>query len=282
LWSNAGATDRDLSDFFVIRTVTILEVFTRRNIGELIDHAKQFSDRAVEISKHIKMDFALVRDVQGRAITIGDVIAHSVPVNSFGQIISCFDALLGESVRPLLSRAVDRFAVECEDKPNVPIIEDFDTLARTLSRLFEIRHIVCHEMPRFPVYENSEVGACISASTQFARALEEVLTFARFGLVPLTQTDTNIAAGQELAQAENEMNSVLAEVEHRAGDCSEWIECLRDAQQKWLAFRTAQCEFETYLNRGGSIRPLRWANCAANLTIMRSEALRKWLDDADR
>jgi len=49
-------------DFYVIRTVTLLEVFTRRNLAATIDHDRTFTDRAIEFSKHVKIDFALVKD----------------------------------------------------------------------------------------------------------------------------------------------------------------------------------------------------------------------------
>jgi hypothetical protein len=59
-------------DLYIIKAVTLLEVFTRRNIAELIDHGSEYTNRAVELSKHFKMNFGLVRDVQGRVITLGD------------------------------------------------------------------------------------------------------------------------------------------------------------------------------------------------------------------
>lgn len=143
---NAGSSESE-PDFYIIRLVTLLEVFARRNIGELIDHSRLYTDRAVELSKHFKMDFELLRDIQGRAITLGDIVAHSVPINAFSQIISYFETLLDKPVRPLLSAAVDRWSVEIEGKPSEPILRDFDRAASTLTRLFEIRHIVCHELP---------------------------------------------------------------------------------------------------------------------------------------
>jgi hypothetical protein len=155
----------------------LLEVLTRRNIAALIDHREEYIDRAVDLSKHFKLDLAFVRAIQGRTITIGDIVAYNVPVNSFGQIIGYFDTLLGKSVRPLLVGAVDRWAAEIGEKiagplraagvselseelgkmaPG-PIIRDFDALAVRLTRLFEIRHVLCHELPAKPLYSVNEI-----------------------------------------------------------------------------------------------------------------------------
>jgi hypothetical protein len=92
-----------------------LEVFTRRNLADLIDHNRLFTDRAIELSKNIKIDFALVRDIQGRTITLGDILAHSVPINSLGHIAGCFETVLGKSLRPLLETIVDRWDVSQSD-----------------------------------------------------------------------------------------------------------------------------------------------------------------------
>jgi hypothetical protein len=205
-------------DFYVIRAVTLLEVSTRHNIAALIDHGEQYVNRAVELSKHLKIDLALVRAVHGRMITIGDIVAHNVPLNSFGQIIGYFDTLFGRPIRPLLEAAIDRWAVEIGQKiaaevrpllegANVQwaddidkmaagtIIDDFDSVAACLSRLFEIRHILCHELPTKPIYELREIGEFLDSAFRFAKATEEVLTFEKFGLVPFTQADMNIDAG---------------------------------------------------------------------------------------
>src|SRR6185312_15128577 len=55
-----------MPDFYIVRAVTLLEVFTRRNLAALIDEDRKFTDRSIDLSKHVKIDFALLRDIQGR------------------------------------------------------------------------------------------------------------------------------------------------------------------------------------------------------------------------
>ena len=152
-WEKGGKGLDSVPDFYLIRAVTILEVSTRQEMARLIDHRKDFTERAVELSKNFKMDFATVREIQGRAITLGDIVSHSVPVNAFGQVLDYFETLLGKPLRPLLVSAVDRFRTEIEKEPAEPIIPDFDSIRGRLARLFEIRHILCHELPEKAVYQ---------------------------------------------------------------------------------------------------------------------------------
>jgi len=172
-WTKTGKSEGSTPDFYVIRAVTLLEVFTRGNIAELIDHGTEYANRAIQLSKDLKMDFALVQGIQGRAITLGDIVAHSVSVNSFGQMLGHFETLLDKKpLRTLLVGAVDRWAAEVLQKPSTPIISDFDVLARSLTRLFEVRHIVCHETPRKPVYSAGDVDGFLNGAIQFTKALE--------------------------------------------------------------------------------------------------------------
>jgi hypothetical protein len=84
------------------------------------------------------MDFALFQGIQGRVITLGDIVAHSVSVNSFGQMLRHFETLLDKKpLRPLLASALIDGLLHSRTPP-APIITDFDVLARSLTRLFEV------------------------------------------------------------------------------------------------------------------------------------------------
>jgi uncharacterized protein YecT (DUF1311 family) len=290
-WTGTGKSEGSTPDFYVIRAVTLLEVFTRANIASLIDHGTEYGDRAIELSKNLKMDFALVQGIQGRAITLGDIVAHNVSVNSFGQMLGHFETLLDKKpLRPLLASAVDRWATEIEKKPSTPIINDFDVLARRLTRLFEVRHILCHEAPEKPAYAVGEVEGFLDEAIRFTKALEEVLTFEMFGLTPLTQAEMSAAAGENLGKKEEELNHLLTEIRAKVGIADDarsrraaprtdgsWLQSFDDAQGKWLSYRNAQCDFATYPVRLGSIRPTFWAGHAAELTEIRIAQLRSWL-----
>jgi uncharacterized protein YecT (DUF1311 family) len=286
-WQSSDRSSTAFPDFYLIRAVTILEVATRQQMASLIDHSKEYTDRAIEISKNIKMDFATVRDVQGRAITLGDIVAHSVPVNSFDQVLAYFEKLLGKPIGPLLASAVDRWITRIEGKPPKPIIPDYDQMARSLNRLFEIRHILCHELPQKPVYATEEVGAYLDSAQRFSKALEETLTFEKFGLVPLSMIEIKEEAGRKLKEAERELKELLAKVhvflERRDKSPKppgleevSLASCLEDAQAKWLEFRSASCDTVAGLYLGGTIMGFIWSSEAIRLTKSRTQELREW------
>ena len=80
-------------------------------------------------------------------------------------------------------------------------------------------------------------------------------------------------AGKEYQKTDAELNAVykqlmasLSDREHQAS--------LRAAQQAWLKYRDANCEFEAFENRGGTIYPLVYTSCLAAVTRARTKELR--------
>jgi uncharacterized protein YecT (DUF1311 family) len=202
--------------------------------------------------------------------------------------------LLGKDIVPLLTIAVDRYASIRSSIPATPIIEDFGDLAARMVRLYELRHILCHEVPTKPVYQASEVFGFLDAAERFSKALEEVVIFEKFGLVPLDQTSMNIAAAKDLKIIENQLAELFALIRSRAEErgkniyqvqdprapqqsLSEWIKLLEESQEKWLAYRNLFIEFTTYQYLGGTIRPTLWDSQAKTMTESRIAELRSWL-----
>jgi uncharacterized protein YecT (DUF1311 family) len=288
-WHKSTQDDNSTPDFYVIRAVTILEVSARQEMSSLIDHKKQFTDRAIDLSKNIKLDFSIAKNIQGRAITLGDIVAHSVSINSFSQIIEHFGTLLGKPLCPLLMSVVDRWPTEIEEEPSEPIISDYDGLDKRLNRLFQIRHILCHEIPEKPVYSVEEVTGFLDDAYSFSKALESALRFEKYGLTPLTQSGMNIAAEEKLKNTQADLDCLMSKIRAYLANCDSehadfmpseinLLPCINEAQDKWAAYRKANSDFMASIYSGGSIMPLVWADTAAEMTTSRIKELQAWFD----
>jgi len=84
-WHNQLKGIDPTDELIPIRIVTILEVFLRHWIEELIDRGAPYVERAAKLKVDVKYDFAIARSLQGGSITLGLLIAHSL---SFSQIES--------------------------------------------------------------------------------------------------------------------------------------------------------------------------------------------------
>jgi uncharacterized protein YecT (DUF1311 family) len=276
-WLESRSAPGSIPDWYLIRAVTLIEVFTRAWVAQIVDHGPPYNENAVALSKNLKIDYDLLHAISGRTITLGDVIAHSVSVNNLDGILYCLESLIQKPLRPLLEAAVDRWAVEVEGEKSIPIIGDFSDTCRLLARMFEVRHILCHELPKTEVFQVAEIEPLLAAATRFTHAAEECLAQELFGTVPLTQTDMNIRALEELEAVDKVMDRLLSDLRERRGD-ERARELLEDSQKAWLVFRERQCALRADPEEFATINPLLRANEATSLTKERIRQLRWYLE----
>jgi uncharacterized protein YecT (DUF1311 family) len=88
----------------------------------------------------------------------------------------------------------------------------------------------------------------------------------------------NDCQNREYKKSDAELNTVYKQVMAKLNDEGERA-ALRAAQQAWIKFRDAECEFESYENKGGTIYPLVYNGCLTALTRERTKQLREMLKD---
>lgn len=80
-------------------------------------------------------------------------------------------------------------------------------------------------------------------------------------------------AGKRYKQADDELNmvyrSLMSKLDNEGHQTS-----LKTAQQAWLKYRDSHCEFESYLNRGGTIYPVVLTECMTSITTARTKELK--------
>jgi uncharacterized protein YecT (DUF1311 family) len=79
-----------------------------------------------------------------------------------------------------------------------------------------------------------------------------------------TQTDMNLCVGKRLKAADDKLNATYRALAAKVS--KEGGEQLKKTQRAWLAWRDAQCEFDTMSTRGGSIHSMVQALCIEDLT----------------
>jgi len=97
-----------------------------------------------------------------------------------------------------------------------------------------------------------------------------------------TQVDMNECQGREYKKADAALNAVYKQLMAKTQDDAGELAALKAAQQAWIKFRDADCEFESYENKGGTIYPLVYSGCLTTLTQERTKQLRQLLNDRSR
>lgn len=92
-------------------------------------------------------------------------------------------------------------------------------------------------------------------------------------LAAQTQSATNASAAREARTADQALNAQFRAANARLSPASRLL--LRNAQRNWIAFRDAQCTFETSGVQGGSARAVIQARCLKALSQQRTRQLER-------
>jgi len=266
-------------EFIPIRLVTTLEVFLRGVISELINEKDEYFERGEKLTKGAKIDLAFAAHVNRHELSIGDFVAHAVSLNSVDAVFSVLDSLL-DGFPAKLQVAHPRWSEDVDKWPQPPIIDDYSSMVSSLARLYEVRHVLAHELPLTHVLDPEEVRDFAAAAKAFITATDWVVVEALHGAVPRTQTLMNISAGDKLRQEEARLAEKLSEVEALKGID---VSALNVLQERWEEWADAQASLVASQVEGGSMYPMIWASEKTALTRDRREQLtrltREWMDN---
>ena len=266
---SVGDVSSQFVEFVPIRLVTILEVFLRDVISELIDGGEAYFERGERLAKGAKIDLTFAAHVDRRELTIGDFVAHAVSVNGADGVVSVLDTLL-ENFVPKLRKAHPRWSEDRATWPLPPIINDYDRMMASLARLYEVRNVLTHELPSSPIFKPAEVVLLAASAREFIEATDWLVVEALHGDVPRTQASMSANAGDVLREEEAKLAALLSEVTGLDGIDHE---ALHDLQAAWATWANAQANLVASQFEGGTIYPMIWASEKAELTRERVDQL---------
>jgi uncharacterized protein YecT (DUF1311 family) len=89
-----------------------------------------------------------------------------------------------------------------------------------------------------------------------------------------TTAEMRDCAGKEYKQADAELNKAYKQVMSKLDDEGHQA-ALKIAQQAWIKYRDTNCEYESYLNQGGTAYSVVHTGCLTRMTKERTAALRQ-------
>jgi uncharacterized protein YecT (DUF1311 family) len=263
-------------DYVPIKLVTILESFTRSWITEIIDAGEPYITRAAVLARSgFKIDYAMAQALVGAKITFGELVSHGLSVNSLADLDAAFRPLLDDGLFRLVDGIVDRWDTLLSTEPVLPIITNLEEVKRSISDLFEVRHILVHELPFSLVLYPAQATEWIEAVVSFTRAGDEVFSNMLYGNYPLTQQEMNREASERAAAAEEELKQVIASIDPENRD-----EELQSVQDAWERFRELACVWRSDLGKPSAepMAPMLYAGEYETITRDRAKQLRLFDD----
>lgn len=251
--------------YFPVALVTLIEVFVRSAIKDLIDHGSPFVERASELAKSGRFDFATISALYGRKVTLGEILSHFASLNSFAAINATVGTLIGSDFVKALASVQD--ALERKNSPDAPaVIDDIGVLCRGLDSLFQFRHIAVHEVAEKLSITSEQVADYISQTALFLKAADAVFWDLIAPGALLTQGEINVASAEEFEKQDRRLANLIQELAGRLDDPTSDAALM---YQPWDQFREAFAHFEAGPRKdGGTWWPMIY--CDAKIAVTKS------------
>lgn len=252
--------------YFPVAIVSCLEGYFRIAIKELVDAGDPYFANSEKVL-FSKLDFSLIRAIHGKKITIGELIAHNIPISRMEHIETSLSNLIGKSFLGEIRNTTDRWAHEFRGDPISPILEKPDEVYGNVEKTFNLRHIICHEIASAHKISVEEIELCFGSCVSFLRAANACVEELLHPGVPLTQTEMNIAAGQSYQRAKLKLDVIIDHIKEFFSP--EKCESFDKVNQLWKTYQERHADFMASRYEGGSIKPLIQASALESVTVAR-------------
>jgi hypothetical protein len=271
--------ESELTRYFPVALIACVEGYFRMAIKDLIDAGEPYLSNAEKPASTLKLDFSLLRAVHGKAITVGELVAHGVQLSRLEHIEAVLSGLLGKGFLDSLRGTTDRWAHEIKGEPVTPILLNPDEVFADVTRTFELRHIICHEIASAYEIGPEEIAHCFESCVAFLQAADELISETLHPGAPLTQTDMNIAAGKSLDESQEQLAAAIEELRLRLGvdERAAFDEC----QMKWQLYCDGWADFTAGQHEGGTIWPVIYAGAAKAVVDRRLDEIRGFMPPGD-
>lgn len=267
--------------YFPISLVSFLENFYRASIKELVNSGDPYFEKISKF-KNINPDFTVFRAVQDKKITVGDFIAHLLPLSSLEHINGHLSILLDKNFLDELKPVIigwDSDNNEMDPKMALPLI----------SQLFQVRHKIAHE-------DSSTLKIDIDEIERYFKAVDILVTSTKeyiyelLGLYSsLTQAELTEKAmndfnqeNEELERVHNSIKSFLSSPDYQTErtiyehpgdeDYKSFLELIK----VWDEFKVKDSKFEAdFVAKGGTLWRTIYYMHASIITADRKKELRE-------
>lgn len=159
----------ELLKYFPIAIIASLEGYFRLTFSDLIEFGSPYKDNIVNF-RDINFDIRTVVAIDGRTVSLGDFIAHLLPIKSLEDINKNMSTILNIDFLAEIGNIPFGVAGEL-----VPLKSLAPKTYKFVKETFRLRHIFCHELaPRERVKIN-DIGIMLSATLLFVISTESLI-----------------------------------------------------------------------------------------------------------
>jgi len=233
--------------------VACIESYFREVVKELIDSGNPYFERASQLNIE-KYDFNIVSAIQGQIVTLGDIISHLISINNINDINKTMCKLLDEDFFKVLKNVEEHYPWKSRSsRSNKRVISDINVIINDLKKIFEIRHIICHEFAFQIKISKEEAISFIDSVELFLSATNFLITEILFKEIPDTQYERNIYFNEKYKTANKQMEKLLDDAKSIFDQ--ERLSNFKKLQSVWESYRDNDAKFVADYYKGGTIQP---------------------------
>jgi hypothetical protein len=269
-----GNYDGELLKYIPVGLVATLEAFFRSVISQLIDFGSPYIERVGKLET-VRFDVDYIVTLPQKRVSVGEFVSHQLKINNLGNIVKHMSVLLEQDFWNSLKNVVDTESKEL-------FLQNPDVTYQNIVRLFEMRHVIAHEMNFYfrlelPILENSIKNTLdvINATGKFATTLMNI---------PVTLKEKLDYSRDKLQSLETELETLTQKVRVLVSATPE--EDMFDSENKtWHSFAGNNAGFGGWLRAGTggpsidgeSQSDLAYRDIMIELIQARIETLKHWI-----
>lgn len=229
-----------LIEYVPVKIVACFEQFFRAEYQEILDNPKVKKNlKNIDLFKDTKFNFDIIGAFEEKTISLSDYLSLLIPCSKLADIDNAISKLLGVN-----------FLSEFEKK------DDGKVILESISEIFRLRHIYCHEVPLKQVLDVDSARKLISHAIAFIDNSDDIIRNTLYSY--------HLSSLEEIDIAQKEYEKVNKELE-------ELIETLKVKQDKgpfhyndfsyidkWKEYRKERALCDSSINNKESYLPLHY------------------------
>lgn len=153
--------------YSAIGYIACVEGYFRLLISDLINCGDPFLSRVTEL-KEIKFNAEAVVAIYKKKVSIGEFVAHLLPINGVSDVNSHLSVLAGDNfLKMYLSQP-------CSNQNAQPVGEVFPKEIGMVEQLFKLRHLYAHELATKEKVPVKEIESLVGSAAMFVWYTEKV------------------------------------------------------------------------------------------------------------
>lgn len=250
-----GTDNTELFRYFPVAAVATLEAHFRSSVAMIVDKGGEYFTRGIALVSDKLKASEIIPMIHKKSVSIGEIVAYSLPFSSLAHLEDVFDALLGQKFKQLSKAAKDPYFSRNGVPESELIAGDVSELWENLHKAFHDRHVLAHESATQFVMDYDKAAAAVSSVKLIIEIIDAVFWSTVWKDEPLTQYEMNIAAWERYKHVRITLAAAIREKRKEYDGCvgASRFRVLHFKWKKWVA---DWCSFSADRFMGGSIRPM--------------------------